>query len=59
MDLMRIRIKDPKRYDGTCDDTLLGNFLEMSLYTLKKMNGYLNEVKVNAIVMFLKGTVKL
>ena len=56
---VKIKIKEPDAYDGTRDAKLLGNFCWDVEQYLDQMNGSLDEVKVNAAAMYLKGTTKL
>jgi hypothetical protein len=52
-------MKEPEPYDGTQNAKMLGNFCwDMEQY-LEQMNGSPEEAKVNVVVMYLTGTVKL
>jgi hypothetical protein len=56
---MRIKVKEPKPYDGTRDAKLIGNLCwDMEQY-LENMNGSLYKSKPKIYVMFLTIIVKL
>jgi hypothetical protein len=53
---MRIKIKEPKPYDGTHNAKFLGNFCWDIEKYLEQLNGSLDEAKVNNVIaMFLIG----
>jgi hypothetical protein len=56
---MRIKIKEPEPYDGTCNAKLLGNFCWDIEQYLEQLNKSSNKAKVNVVAMFLTGTAKL
>ena len=57
--LLRIEIKELDSHDATHEVKLLGNFSWHIEKQLGKMGGSFDEVKVNVVAMFLKGTTKL